>query len=97
MSTQTTMSDYIWKWEKGEGAYHWLRDKSRTVSRGRNRASSAIGLLEFQRHGWEVSYWDGRSGLGPELAVLPADMDEDAAKSVAKIMLITEYHNKESS
>jgi hypothetical protein len=91
------MSEYIWKWEKGEGAYHWLRDKSRTVSRGRNRASSAIGLLEFQGHGWEVTYWDGRNDLGPELAVLPADMDEDAAKDVAKVILITEYLRRSPS
>jgi hypothetical protein len=91
------MSDYLWKWEKGEGAYHWLRDKSGTVSRGRKRASSTIGLLEFQGRGWVVTYWDGMNDIGPELAVLPADMYEGTAKDVAKVILITEYHNKESS
>lgn len=91
------MSEYLWEWEKGEGDYHWLRDKSGTVSRGRKGASSAIGLLELYDAGWEVAYWDGMNGLGPELAMLPPTMTETEAKSVAKIMLITEYHNKESS
>jgi len=91
------MSEYLWKWEPGEGAYHWLRDKSGTVRRRRNRASSAIGLIESHGRGWEVAYWDGMNGLGPELAVLPADMDEDAAKSVAKIILITEYLTRRPS
>ena len=91
------MNEYLWKWEKGEGAYHWLRDKSGTVSRGRKRVSSAIGLLEFQGRGWDVTYWAGMNGVDPELAVLPPTMTETEAKDVAKIILITEYLRRRPS
>lgn len=89
------MSEYKWQWEQGDGTHEWLRDKSRTVQERRmakgGSHSASIGFIDIGSDGWEVCGWEPRR----ELAMLPITMTRDEVKTVAKIILISEYNRTE--